>query len=201
MRRRTLLAAVAAATAGGFPGCTGGRSSGVEVLDRSLTDVGDGRATMRVRVENGGDRAHVEVRVDLAWTGDAGEVFESYSDVVRLDAGESRWVDVAIRHYPERASEYEHRVGASRTERPLARFDYEPTSAAAGDLVVLDAGRSRVVDGAIAAFDWTIGDVYAVGREVEYRLGDDADGVAVELRVTDTQGAFDTATRRIDPID
>lgn len=199
MRRRSLLAAVAPATAAGLAGCTGARSSGVAVVDRDLTDV-DGRATMRVRVENGGDRAHVEVTVDLAWTsGDAdGEVFESYSDVVGLDAGERRWVDVAVRRYPDRERDYEYRVSATRTTRPLARFDYEPDDPGPGDRIVFDAGASRVVEGTIAAFDWRIGGGYRVGREVEYEFGEgDAEGLSVELRVTDTQGEFDTATRQI----
>lgn len=199
MRRRSLLAAVSAGAAAGIAGCTGARSSGVEVVDRELTDV-DGAATMRVRVENGGDRAHVEVAVALAWTsGDAeGEVFERYSDVVGLDAGERRRVDVPVRRYPDRESDYEYRVGAARTTRPLARFDYEPDAPGPGDRVVFDAGASRVVEGTIAAFDWQIGSGYAVGREVEYTLDDgDAEGLPVELRVTDTQGEFDTATRRL----
>jgi len=128
-----------------------------------------------------------------------GEVFETYSDVVGLDAGERRWVDVPVRRYPDRESDYEYRVAASRTDRPLARFDHDSEEPGVGDVLRFDASSSRVVDGAIAAYDWSIGDAYEVGREIEYRLDEaDADGLAVELRVTDTQGAFDTARRRIE---
>lgn len=202
MRRRSLLAAASAAATAGIAGCAGSESTGVEVLDRELTEADEGEATMRVRVENGGDGGHVEVAVDLAWTaGEAeGEVFETYSDVVGLDAGERRWVDVPVRHYPDRKSDYEYRVAASRTDRPLAGFKYDPESPAVGDVVRFDAAPSRVVDGAIAAFDWSIGDAYEVGREIEFRLGEESSGgVDVELRVTDTQGEFDTARRRIEP--
>ncbi|GAA0671933.1 hypothetical protein ACFQDG_13050 [Natronoarchaeum mannanilyticum] len=202
MRRRSLLAAASAAATAGIAGCTDSESTGVEVLDRELTEAVEGEATMRVRVENGGDGGHVEVAVDLAWTtGEAeGEVFETYSDVVGLDAGERRWVDVSVRRYPDQESDYEYRLAASRTDRPLARFAYDPESPAVGDVVRFDAGPSRVVDGAIAAFDWSIGDAYGVGREIEYRLEEEsAEGLSVELRVTDTQGKFDTARRRIDP--
>lgn len=202
MRRRSLLAAVPVAATAGIAGCAGSESTGVEVLDRELTEADGADATMRVRVENGGDGGHVEVAVDLAWTaGEAeGEVFETYSDVVGLDAGERRWVDVPVRRYPDRESDYEYSVAASRTDRPLARFDYEPERPAVEDVLRFDAGPSRVVDGAIAAFDWSIGDAHEVGRVIEYRLGEEsAEGLAVELRVTDTQGEFDTARRRIEP--
>jgi|GEM_PF-5156678 len=202
MRRRPLLAAASAAATAGIVGCAGSDPAGVEVLDGELTEAVEGEATMRVRVENGGDGGHVEVAVDLAWT--AGEredeVFETYSDVVGLDAGERRWVAVPVRRYPDRESDYEYRVAASRTDRPLARFEYDPENPAVGDVVRFDAAPSRVVDGAIAAFDWSIGDAYEVGREIEFRLGEGSSGgLTVELRVTDTQGEFDTARRRIEP--
>jgi len=199
MRRRSLLAVVSTA---GIAGCVGSESAGVEVLGRELIAGEGDKATMRVRVENGGDGGHVEVTVDLAWTAgeEEGETFETYSDVVGLDAGEQRRVDVPVRRYSDREDDYEYRVAASRTERPLASFDYEPEAPGAGDVLRLDARRSSVVDGAIAAYDWTIGDAYEVGREVEYRLGEaDVGELAVELRVTDTQGEFDTARRRIEP--
>ncbi|SNZ18003.1 hypothetical protein SAMN06269185_3195 [Natronoarchaeum philippinense] len=200
MRRRFLLGALSGGTVAGLAGCSDSEPTGIDVLDTELTDVGDGAATMRARVENHGERANVEVAVALAWAD--GETFETYSDVIGLAAGERRWVDVPIRHYGDAGGEYEHRVSAAVTSRPLARFDYEPATVAVGDLIRFDAGASRVVEGAIAAFDWTIGDAYEVGPEVQYRLGDaDAEGVTAELRVTDTQGAFDTARRRVEPVE
>lgn len=204
MRRRAVLAAVPVAVAAGIPGCTGARSSGVEVLDRQVTDAGDGTATVRVRVENGSEAAHVEVLVELAWVDgpDAGAVFEKYSDVVYLEPGERRWVDVGVRYYPDPADEYEHRVSAGRTERPVAQFGYVPRDATVGDVITLDASLSRVVEGTVAAFDWRLRDRHEFGREIEYELAaGDREGVPVELRVTDTQGASDAVAREVGPFD
>ena len=202
MRRRAVLAAVPATL--GVAGCTGARSTGVEVLEQSVTGVEDGTATVRVRLENGRDGGHVEVRVELAWLSgpDAGETFETYSDVVYLSGGERRWIEVPIRHYPARADEYEHRVSAAATDRPLARFEYSPREAAVGDVIELDAGESQAVEGAIAAFDWRIRDRHEIGRLIEYELETgDREGFPVELRVTDTQGASDAVVRTVGPFD
>jgi hypothetical protein len=144
------------------------------------------------------------VLIELAWVdGDAeNPVFEEYSDVVYLTPDETRWMDVEVRHYADRAEEYEHRVDAGTTDRPLARFEYAPRDAAVGDEIRLDASGSRAVERAVAAFDWTIHDRAAIGRTVGHELtAADQEGVPIALRVTDTQGQFDTVSRRIRPID
>jgi len=82
-------------------------------------------------------------------------------------------------------------------EPPEAALTADPTTVTAGDPVTFDATPSSDADGSIERYEWALGDgTDATGRTLSHTYTDPGE-YAVELTVTDDDGATDSATRTI----